>query len=93
MIRASDIVVDCSPEGIGQEIAALYREAGVPAILREERKPTWRRSPFPRSPTSMLAPGAERPDATRWVQSALQPRLPSMEADPTDGSSAFRLQA
>jgi glyceraldehyde-3-phosphate dehydrogenase (NAD(P)) len=38
LIRASDIVIDCSPEGIGQENAALYREAGVPAIFQGGEK-------------------------------------------------------
>jgi glyceraldehyde-3-phosphate dehydrogenase (NAD(P)) len=38
LIRASDIVIDCSPEGIGAENAALYRAAGVPAIFQGGEK-------------------------------------------------------
>jgi glyceraldehyde-3-phosphate dehydrogenase (NAD(P)) len=34
LIRASEIVVDCSPEGVGRENAKLYQTAGVPAIFQ-----------------------------------------------------------
>ncbi|MGA8275525.1 MAG: type II glyceraldehyde-3-phosphate dehydrogenase [Thermoplasmata archaeon] len=38
MIRSSDLVIDCSPEGIGKENSKLYQQAGVPAIFQGGEK-------------------------------------------------------
>jgi glyceraldehyde-3-phosphate dehydrogenase (NAD(P)) len=39
LIRASDAIVDCSPEGTGRENAKLYSAAGVPAVFQGGEKP------------------------------------------------------
>jgi glyceraldehyde-3-phosphate dehydrogenase (NAD(P)) len=38
LVRSSDLVVDCAPEGIGQENLRLYQQAGVPAIFQGGEK-------------------------------------------------------
>jgi glyceraldehyde-3-phosphate dehydrogenase (NAD(P)) len=38
LIRTSDVVVDCTPEGVGRENAKLYRQAGVSAIFQGGEK-------------------------------------------------------
>jgi glyceraldehyde-3-phosphate dehydrogenase (NAD(P)) len=38
LLRSSDIIVDCSPEGTGQENSKLYAQAGVPAVLQGGEK-------------------------------------------------------
>ena len=38
LVRASDLIIDCAPEGVGRENAKTYQEAGVPAIFQGGEK-------------------------------------------------------
>lgn len=38
LMRSSDIIIDCSPEGVGRENAKLYERAGIPAIFQGGEK-------------------------------------------------------
>jgi glyceraldehyde-3-phosphate dehydrogenase (NAD(P)) len=38
LVRGSDAIVDCSPEGVGRENGKLYSEAGVPVVFQGGEK-------------------------------------------------------